>query len=72
MDPVDFRLKNVARQGDVNPLNKKEILSCALVECLEKGRQLIRWDGKKKAYQNQTGDTRRGLGVACFSYGSGT
>jgi xanthine dehydrogenase molybdenum-binding subunit len=72
MDPVDFRLKNVARQGDVNPLNKKEILSCALIECLEKGRELIRWDEKKKVYQNQTGDVRRGLGVACFSYGSGT
>ncbi len=72
MDPLDFRLKNVARQGDVNPLNKKEILSCALVECLEKGRELIRWDEKKDANRNQTGHVRRGLGVACFSYGSGT
>jgi len=72
MDPVDFRLKNVARQGDINPLNEKEILSCGMVACLEKGRELIGWDEKKKAYKNQTGHVRRGLGVACFSYGSGT
>lgn len=72
MDPVDFRLKNVARQGDINPLNGKEIQSCGLVECLEKGRELIGWDKKKKAYRNQSGHVRRGLGVACFSYGSGT
>ncbi len=72
MDPLDFRLKNVARPSDVNPLNKEEILSCGMIECLEKGREIIRWDEKKKAYKNQTGHVRRGLGVACFSYGSGT
>jgi xanthine dehydrogenase molybdenum-binding subunit len=72
MDPLDFRIKNVARQGDINPLKEKEILSCGMVACLEKGRELIGWDEKKKAYKNQTGHLRRGLGVACFSYGSGT
>ncbi len=72
MDPVDFRLKNVARQGDINPLNEKEILSCGMIACLEKGRELIGWEEKKKAYKKQTDHVRRGLGVACFSYGSGT
>ncbi|MCP4351851.1 MAG: xanthine dehydrogenase molybdenum-binding subunit XdhA [Desulfobacterales bacterium] len=71
MDSLEFRLKNVARQGDINPLNKKEILSCGMVECLEKGRDLIDWDRKKKAYKNENGHIRRGLGVACFSYASG-
>ncbi len=73
IDSVDFRIKNSARQGDLNPFNKKPITSCGLVECLEKGKELIRWDEKKAAYTDQkTGNERRGLGVACFSYGTGT
>lgn len=72
MDSVDFRIRNTARAGDINPLNKKEIKSAGIVECLKKGRELIDWDRKKKEYANQTGNIRRGLGVASFSYGSGT
>ncbi|MCG8335172.1 MAG: xanthine dehydrogenase molybdenum-binding subunit XdhA [Proteobacteria bacterium] len=73
IDPVEFRIKNAAREGDLNPFNKKPISSCGLVECLEKGRKLIQWDEKKPAYTNQNqGNERRGLGVACFSYGTGT
>ncbi|WP_147820684.1 xanthine dehydrogenase molybdenum-binding subunit XdhA [Salidesulfovibrio onnuriiensis] len=72
MDSVEFRLRNVARELDINPLSQKEIRSAGIYECLEKGRDMIGWDEKKKQYANQTGDIRRGLGVACFSYGSGT
>ncbi len=72
MDPVDFRLKNVAQLGDKNPLNGKEIKSCGLSECLTRGREIFEWDRKRAAYRNQTGDIRRGVGVACFSYSSNT
>jgi len=72
MDPVDFRLKNAAMAGDIDQLRGKEIISCGLVESLEKGREIIDWDRKKKEYANDTGSVRRGLGVACFSYASGT
>ncbi|KAB1443124.1 xanthine dehydrogenase subunit XdhA [Pseudodesulfovibrio senegalensis] len=72
MDSVDFRIKNVARELDVNPLSNKPIRSAGMVECLEKGRELIRWDEKKRRFAHQQGPVRRGLGVACFSYGSGT
>ncbi|THB81223.1 MAG: xanthine dehydrogenase molybdenum-binding subunit XdhA [Desulfobacteraceae bacterium] len=73
MDPVEFRLKNVARQGDINLLSNKEILSCGLVECLERGRDFIDWNRKKKDYEQfKTGPIRKGLGVACLSYASGT
>ena len=41
MDPVDFRLKNVVRKGDVDQVVKRKILSCGLTECLEKGRALM-------------------------------
>ncbi len=72
MDSVDFRIKNVARKMDINPLSNKPIRSAGIVECLEKGRELIQWDEKKRRFANQEGPVRRGLGVACFSYGSGT
>ena len=73
MDSVLFRLKNVAVEGDVNPLSQKPLLSCGIKECLIKGREWIRWDEKKQDYANwKKGPIRKGLGVACFSYGSGT
>ncbi|MBW2429830.1 MAG: xanthine dehydrogenase molybdenum-binding subunit XdhA [Deltaproteobacteria bacterium] len=73
MDPVEFRMKNVARQGDTDPLTGERFESCGLVECLQKGKELIRWDEKRATRpKKQTGAVRRGLGVACFSYASGT
>ncbi len=75
MDPVDFRLKNVARSGDRNPVNGKEIKSCGIAECLTRGRELFDWDRRRAAYRaalSQGGPRRRGVGVACFSYGANT
>ena len=73
MDPVEFRLNNVARPGDVNQFNKKPFLSCGIREALVKGRDLIRWQDKQSRIpKTKTGPLRRGLGVACFSYASGT
>jgi xanthine dehydrogenase molybdenum-binding subunit len=73
MDPVEFRIKNVARQGDADPLTGERFESCGLIECLQRGKELIRWDEKRAARpKRQTGAVRRGLGVACFSYASGT
>ncbi len=73
MDPVAFRLKNVARVGDVNRHTGVHIKSCGMGQCLMKGREHIRWDRKKADYRNQkSGPIRKGLGVACCSFGSGT
>ncbi len=73
MDPVAFRINNAARQGDTDPLSGERFESCGLIECLQQGKNLIRWDEKRAARSNkQSGPLRRGLGVACFSYASGT
>jgi xanthine dehydrogenase molybdenum-binding subunit len=73
LDPLEFRLRNVGLPGDTNPYNKQKILTHGLKECLEKGRELFDWDGKKKVYADKkTGCLRSGVGVACFSYASGT
>ncbi|WP_022849645.1 xanthine dehydrogenase subunit XdhA [Limisalsivibrio acetivorans] len=73
IDPLEFRLKNVGVPGDINPLKKSPMLSHGLKECLEKGRELFDWDRKRKEYKAyKKGSVRKGIGVACFSYASGT
>lgn len=72
LDPIEFRLKNLVSEGYVDPLNGNKVRSCGIRECIARGKELIRWDAKKEQYKNQSGSKRRGLGMACFSYGSGT
>ncbi len=73
MDSVEFRLKNAVKPGDMNQIGKRPIVTAGLVECIEKGRRLIAWEKKRADWPpSQDGPFRRGLGVACFSYLSGT
>jgi xanthine dehydrogenase molybdenum-binding subunit len=73
MDSVDFRLKNGARPGDKSQITKKPLMTCGLLDSIEKGKKLIDWDRKRKNRPEvQTGPVRHGLGMAVFSYGSGT
>ncbi|MCB8814904.1 xanthine dehydrogenase molybdenum-binding subunit XdhA [Desulfosporosinus shakirovi] len=72
MDPIEIRKKNLVEVGFVEPLSKNKIMSCSIRECIDKGRELIKWDAKKALYKDQSGDKRRGVGMACFSYASGT
>lgn len=74
MDSVDFRIKNSARPADIISKTGNLEHSVGMIECLEKGRAAIGWDAKKekKKQSKQKGNIRRGLGVASFSYGSGT
>lgn len=72
MDPIEFRRKNFISEGKVDPHSGIVVRSFGLNECIEKGKQLIKWDEKLKKYQNQQGTKRRGLGMACFSYATGT
>lgn len=71
-DPLDFRLWNLMPLGYVDPHTGTEVLSSGIKECLEQGRLLLDWDHKRQLYQNQKGKKRKGVGMACFSYGSGT
>ena len=75
IDPLELRRLNYNRVGYKDPQTGNEILSCAIRECAERGATLIDWEKKKDLYANENshnGDMRRGLGMACFSYGSGT
>ncbi len=73
MDSAEFRLKNGARAGDKSQITKKPIMTCGLLDSIKKGKELINWDEKRATWPTeQTGQIRNGLGVAIFSYGSGT
>ncbi|MFL0267075.1 xanthine dehydrogenase molybdenum-binding subunit XdhA [Candidatus Clostridium radicumherbarum] len=72
MDPIDFRMQNLISVGHADPLTKNVVRTFGIPECIEKGKELIKWDEKKKKYKNQSGEKRRGVGMACFSYLSGT
>lgn len=72
LDPIEFRLKHLNKIGYADPMGGLVSYTNGLPECLARGRELIRWDEKKAKYQKQKGAKRRGLGVACFSYGTGT
>lgn len=72
IDPIEFREQNLISAGHMDPLTKNVVRTFGIPECIEKGKELINWDEKKKKYQNQSGEKRKGIGMACFSYLSGT
>ena len=72
MDPIEIRRKNLEEVGYVDPISKNKVTSCGIRECIDQGKALIKWDEKKALYKNQHGENLRGLGMACFSYSSGT
>ena len=70
MDPIEFRKKNHMRNGFKDPGTGIPCHSIGLAECIEKGKKYIKWDEKRKAYANRTGDIRYGVGMAIFCYKS--
>lgn len=72
LDSVDIRLRNCVQPGDVTSATGNFEHSAAMAECLKKGRELIAWDARKQEYAQRQGPVYGGLGVASFSYGSGT
>lgn len=71
MDPLEFRKKNCMRPGYVDPHTHVKCNTYGLAECMEKGREFIRWDEKRREYENQTGPVRKGIGMAVFCYKTG-
>ena len=86
MDPIEIRIKNAMRTGDVLP-DVATISSCGFIESLEKAAEISGWHEKRRAFRpdstapQASGDpasiapgTRRlarGLGVGCYSFISG-
>lgn len=70
MDPVALRERNLHTEGFVDPPTEVKMHTRGLLECIRKGKGLIAWDAKRRAGRS-TGPRRRGVGMACFCYGTG-
>ena len=68
MDPIEFRRKNLMPVGYTDPFSKNELYTDTFNQCIEKGMEEIDYKRKYAEYQNQTGDIRRGIGMAVFWY----
>ena len=71
MDPLEIRLKNMVREGDVMPAYYGEQTnSCALDRCLLRAKELMKWD-EKYPYRDMGNGKVRSVGVAMTMQGSG-
>ncbi|MDE6887131.1 MAG: xanthine dehydrogenase molybdenum-binding subunit XdhA [Eubacterium sp.] len=68
LDPAFFRRQNLMPKGYVDPFSKNELYHDTFNQCLDKAMQAIDYERKWKEYQNQSGDIRRGIGIAVFWY----
>ena len=78
IDPLEFRLRNCLRPGDVTPHGQRLGDDVALAECLEEVRRLSDWERKWQAYaagaiapgmEGRGDGLRRGIGVAAVFHG---
>lgn len=71
MDPVDFRLQNVHRPFDRDPVKKITVGNANFPKCLEIGRERFSWDKRKVDCHLKSGRRYRyGVGVALSSHTS--
>jgi CO/xanthine dehydrogenase Mo-binding subunit len=72
IDPIDFRLKNCLKVGDITPHGQLLSESVGLTDCLLEVRKMSNWDRKRKEFANQSpsADKRRGIGVAALFHGT--
>ncbi|MCC7347081.1 MAG: xanthine dehydrogenase family protein [Variibacter sp.] len=57
LDPLEFRLRNIVREGDLGP-NGQPLGSVSLEECLRKAADAIGWENRRPG-------VGRGKGIAC-------
>ena len=70
MDPVEVRLKSIIKEGEISPAYDKHLNSVALDRCINKGKELIKWDEKYPC--KEISPTKvRSVGMALTMQGSG-
>lgn len=72
MDPLKFRELNLYDGYFEDPvLTPIAANTNGIRECMRRGADYIHWEEKRDLYKNQTGNKRRGVGMALFSYKTG-
>ena len=67
-DPVEFRRKNLMPKGFVDAFSKNENYADTFRMCMDRALELSDYARKREEYAHQTGDVRRGIGLAVFWY----
>ena len=67
-DPVEYRRQVVMPVGYKDAFSKNELYSDTFNQVMDKGMKAIGYEEKRKAYANQAGPVRRGIGMALFWY----
>jgi xanthine dehydrogenase molybdenum-binding subunit len=68
LDPLEIRFLNLMPLGYVDPFTKNVNRFDSFRQCVEKGKAYIKWDEKRRLYDNQRGPLRRGVGMSLFWY----
>ena len=64
MDPLEMRLKNCIRNGDVIPFNGVTVTGSGLNECILKGMRHIGWERRQKKPNHAGSAKKKGIGMA--------
>ena len=67
-EPVEYRRQVVMPKGYVDGFSKNENYYDTFRQVMDKGATALDYEKKYRAYQNQTGPVRRGVGMALFWY----
>ncbi len=81
VDPLEFRKKNVIREGEMDPVSvalgegghgfPRSMNSYGLIKCIDEGAAEIGWARRNAKAGGGAGAIRRGLGIALAMQGSG-
>ena len=71
MDPLDIRLKNTLKTGDVFPYGQKFTENNNASAVLERVAEMSDYRRKRELYEKQQGRVRKGIGVAIALHGGG-
>lgn len=71
LDPLEYRMRFVMPKGYSENFSMNVNYEDSFRQCLEKGMAEFDFKRKQEEYKNQTGDIRRGVGVAVFWYNTG-
>ncbi len=68
LTPLEVRAKNLMPVGYKDDFSKNVNYFDSFNQCIEKGKKYIDYDRKLEEYKNQSGDIRKGIGMAVFWY----
>ena len=68
LDPIEYRRKYLMPVGYVDPFSKNELYHDSFNQTMDAAMEVMDYQRKYEAYQNQTGPIRKGIGISVFWY----